>query len=462
MPKTTLGNTPTTLIRLRTAVQQYPWGKQGSASLAARLAKNSVGPDFSIDESKTYAEIWMGTHPNGPSHLYDAPDTSLHSIVASNPAVNLPPSSTAQTQSKVPVPATSSDSPTAGGGGTHIPFLFKILSIQKALPLQAHPDKDLGARLRSQHPDLAPDANHKPEIAVAIGAPLEDAREGESFTGFVGFRPLEDVAASLRNVHELRQAVGDEQAVDAFVREPNREGLKRVWGALLKKGPSGEVKPFVEKLAERVQGGGTDGLTEEQAWLVNKVSQQYPGDAGVFATTFFMNFAKLRKGEALWIGADEVHAYLEGDIIECMAISDNVLNAAFSPPSELAAQIPIFVDMLTYTARPAGHWALPPKAYARGTHGRTTAYDPPLEEFAVLRTVLGNREGREVLKVRGPLVGIVTKGAVAVSSGGEDMVLDEGGVVYVVHGGAGEREVGIELKEAGVNGEGEVWWAVCE
>ncbi|KZT66184.1 mannose-6-phosphate isomerase [Daedalea quercina L-15889] len=462
MPKTTIDSTPATLIRLRTAVQQYPWGKQGSSSLAARLAKTSVGPDFSIDESKTYAEIWMGTHPNGPSHLYDAPDTSLHSIVTANPAAHLPPTSKAQSQSKVPVPATSSDSPSSGGGGTHIPFLFKILSIQKALPLQAHPDKALGARMREQHPDLAPDANHKPEIAVAIGAPLEDAREGESFTGFVGFRPLEDTVASLKNVPELKQAVGDHQVVDAFIHGPTCDGLKRVWGALLTRGPSGEVKPFVEKLAERLRKGSTAGLSDEQAWLVNKMSKQYPGDVGILATTFFMNFVKLQKGQALWIGADEVHAYLEGDIIECMAISDNVFNAAFSPPEELTAQVPIFVDMLTYTARPATNWALPPKPYAGATHGRTTAYDPPLEEFAVLRTALSGGEAREVLRVRGPLVGIVTKGGLAVRSGGEEMVLEEGGVVYVVHGGAGERQVEVELREAGEDGEGEVWWSVCE
>ncbi|EPT00566.1 hypothetical protein FOMPIDRAFT_20241, partial [Fomitopsis schrenkii] len=409
------------LIRLRTAVQQYPWGKHGSSSLAAHLAQNSVGPDFSIDESKAYAEIWMGTHPNGPSTLYDAPDTSLRSIITSNPSAHLPPCSRAETESKVPVPGTHSESPTGGGGGTprHLPFLFKILSIQKALPLKAHPDKDLGARMREQHPDLASDACHKPEIAVAIGPPLQDAREGESFTGFVGFRPLKDIAQSLRDIPELRQAVGNESAVGTFVKGPTQEGLKRVWGALLEKGPSGKVKPFVEKLAERVRSGDTEGFTEEHAWLVNKVSQQYPGDVGVLATTFFMNFAKLQKGEALWIGADEVHAYLAGDIIECMALSDNVVNAAFAPPGELAAQLPVFVEMLTYTARPAAHWALPPTPYARSVRGRTTAYDPPLEEFVVLGTALRRGEENEVLRVSGPLIGIVTQGAVAVRSGGE-------------------------------------------
>lgn len=175
-----------------------------------------------------------------------------------------------------------------------------------------------------------------------------------------------------------------------------------------------------------------------------------------------MNFAKLQKGEALWIGADEVHAYLAGDIIECMALSDNVVNAAFAPPGELAAQLPVFVEMLTYTARPAAHWALPPTPYARSVRGRTTAYDPPLEEFVVLGTALRRGEENEVLRVSGPLIGIVTQGAVAVRSGGEEMVLREGGVVYVVCGGAGERDVEVELKEVGDGGEGEIWWSVCE
>lgn len=74
MPTTTIDNTPAALIRLRTAVQQYPWGKHGSSSLAAHLAQNSVGPDFSIDESKAYAEV------RSPNRIY--PD--VHSSTCSD------------------------------------------------------------------------------------------------------------------------------------------------------------------------------------------------------------------------------------------------------------------------------------------------------------------------------------------------------------------------------------------
>ena len=62
---------------------------------------------------------------------------------------------------------------------------------------------------------------------------------------------------------------------------------------------------------------------------------------------------------------------------------------------------------------------------------------------------------REALQVRGPMVGVVTSGTLAVRAGGEEMVLGEGGVVYVVHDGAGRREVEVQVMEAGEGGEGE-------
>ena len=58
------------------------------------------------------------------------------------------------------------------------------------------------------------------------------------------------------------------------------------------------------------------------------------------------------------------------DIIECMAVSDNVVNAAFDSPSSLASQVDTFVDMLTYTARPLSHWSLPAQRYEHAYHGR--------------------------------------------------------------------------------------------
>jgi mannose-6-phosphate isomerase len=190
-----------------------------------------------------------------------------------------------------------------------VPFLFKILSIGKALPLQAHPDKDLGAALNKRNPTEFVDANHKPEIAVAIAGEVDPiganyAENGPiAFTGFCGFRPLERIAHSLRNVRELREAVADDEAVNAFLASPTKEGLKKVYGALLTNGKEHpeRVKELVEKLVDRVTSAGIGQAADEEtivlSRLVNKVNEQYKGDVGVFSVPFFMNFVRLRRGE---------------------------------------------------------------------------------------------------------------------------------------------------------------------
>lgn len=144
-----------------------------------------------------------------------------------------------------------------------------------------------------------------------------------------------------------------------------------------------------------------------------------------------------------------------------MAISDNVVNAAFDAPESLASQVNTFVEMLTYTARPVSHWALPCEAYPHSRTGRTSQYNPPMEEFVVLGTLLDSRSANteRLGAVSGPTIGIVTKGKarIAVGKGGEQLELDEGGVVFIAPG----NDIQIELLEgSGAEGsEGEVWWS---
>jgi len=49
-----------------------------------------------------------------------------------------------------------------------MPFLFKILSVEQALSIQAHPHKELAQKLHSQFPEIYKDPNHKPEIAISL------------------------------------------------------------------------------------------------------------------------------------------------------------------------------------------------------------------------------------------------------------------------------------------------------
>ena len=270
----------------------------------------------------------MGTHQNGPAHLFDSPSRSLLDLIRANPNFHLGEKLSNKWPSR-----------------TQIPYLFKVLSIRKALPLQVHPDKALAEQLHQSDPNASVDADHKPEIAVAIGEPLCITRakypeEGRAtvghaevdnpdtaFMGFVGFRPLEEIKAFLEKVPELVAAIDAPDLVIKFTKGPSKEILKQVYARLLKRGAEAreEVAAAVNKLQGRMMQNGAYVLgSRESEFLFRlfvKVNAQHSGDAGVLATTFFMNFVKLRKGEALYIGADEAHAYMEGG-----ALSSNILN----------------------------------------------------------------------------------------------------------------------------------------
>jgi mannose-6-phosphate isomerase len=136
------------------------------------------------------------------------------------------------------------------------------------------------------------------------------------------------------------------------------------------------------------------------------------------------------------------------DIIECMAASDNVVNAAFVPPKQ--RDLHTFTDMLTYTSREPSHWALSAMPLERSVHGLTTKFSPPLEEFEVLHTVLDEKSLEAIRPARGPTVGVVVEGSGVTFEIGEERLqsIPRGGIVLVAPG------LGVT-----VEGDGEVWWA---
>ena len=103
-------------MELRCAVQQYQWGKVGKKSLVAELAANGRPDEFCVDGTAPYAELWMGTHPNGPSMLKGLQSPSLADHIAKDPKI------LGDESRKV--------------FGDQLPFLFKVLSVQKALSIQ--------------------------------------------------------------------------------------------------------------------------------------------------------------------------------------------------------------------------------------------------------------------------------------------------------------------------------------
>lgn len=362
----------------------------------------------------------MGTHPSNPSKDLTTGRTLLD-LVQDNQAL-LASSVASKYENK-------------------LPFLFKILSIGKALSIQAHPNKKLAEKLHARDPKNYPDDNHKPEMAIAI----------TPFEGFCGFRPLAEISHFLENVPALRQLVGDDKAqsfIDTVKANPddktqNKKALQTVFGAVLfaseddlAKATSSLVEAASSQGAEFAAGGVSSTSGSVLSELVTRLHGHFGSDYGLFVL-FFLNFIKLSPGEALFLQADDIHAYVSGDIVECMASSDNVVRAGFTPKFK---DVDTLVGMLTYNYAPIEEQKMEPvdypyvtlnrAAYSSGSEAKL--YDPPIEEFSVVRTVLrGNGSKATFDPLDGPSIIICTGGKGKISVGPTVKEIKEGYVYFV-------------------------------
>ncbi|TGJ80023.1 hypothetical protein E0Z10_g8741 [Xylaria hypoxylon] len=414
---------PVPLLRLQCGVNSYDWGKVGSESAAAKFAAATPSDSLTIESEKPYAELWMGTHPSNPSKDLES-GRNLLDLVGSN-AMLLGPSVKARY-------------------GPKLPFLFKVLSINKALSIQAHPNKKLAEQLHANDPKNYPDDNHKPEMAIAI----------TDFEGLCGFRPLGEIAHFLASVPALRQLVGEDasksfiatvrgQENDDSSKEQNKRALRSAFSALLQSSPE-EVASASKSLVSEAESKGADFADcgtnstsgETMARLVTRLNQQFPDDIGLFVL-FFLNYVTLSPGEALFLKADDIHAYVSGDIIECMAASDNVVRAGFTPKFK---DVQNLVDMLTYNYAPIEEQKMSPTEYpyavlnraAYSSGSEAALYNPPIDEFSVIRSVLkGNGSKVTFDPIDGPSIIICTSGQGKISVGTKIEEIKEGYVFFV-------------------------------
>ncbi|EAS30409.2 mannose-6-phosphate isomerase [Coccidioides immitis RS] len=414
------------LFRLQCGVNSYDWGKLGNESAAAQFAAASAAADFSVQNDKPYAELWMGTHPSLPSKDLET-DRTLLDLVQSNQAL-LGPEIYEKYSGK-------------------LPFLFKVLSIRKALSIQAHPNKELAEVLHKRDPKNYPDDNHKPEMTIAI----------TPFEGLCGFRPLAEIVHFLRTVKPFRELVGEKAAQDfeaavegddTDVNDKNKAALRALFTTLMQSSPDA-IKDATKKLVDSAQGSpDTFAVSEaspstnpsdpaEMAALVVRLNGQFPDDIGLFVL-FFLNFIKLGPGEAMFLKADDIHAYISGDIIECMASSDNVVRAGFTPKFK---DVSTLTSMLTYSYAPIEEQKMHPTEYPYATLNTVSytsgssamLYDPPIEEFSVIKTDL-NAAGAKVTfePISGPSVIICTSGTGRIRIGDAKCVDVKPGYVFFV------------------------------
>lgn len=293
-------------------------------------------------------------------------------------------------------------------------FVLKILSIAKALPLQLHPNKELATKLHKQDPDQFTDPNHKPEIAVALSV----------FEVFAGFKPLSEIQPlfSLSALSSYSPAA----PVDKWDNETLREVTRN-----LLKADEATVKTIESDLLNTPRSDLEAVNAEYILDLLPRLQGQYgPGDAGSVVALTCMNFLTFQPLDAIYIPADGIHAYLSGNIVECMARSNNVLNVGFCPPAD-RNNVDMFSDTLTFKSHSKEDVVLPKQKSERSKTGKTEVYKPPMSEFDMIFAGLRAGESDELKASDGPGVLLVTQGTGKMSAEGKEFELKEGFIYYV-------------------------------
>lgn len=165
-----------------------------------------------------------------------------------------------------------------------------------------------------------------------------------------------------------------------------------------------------------------------------------------------MNFLEYNTGDATCVPADAPHAYLSGNIVECMARCNNDLNTGFCPRADRGS-IELFSAALTFSPHSPDEVLLPSKPSSRGKNRTTVEYAPPMSEFNMLKTELQKGEKEVVEKIGGPSVLFSTSGEGWMRARGEEFEIKEGFVFFV-----GQR-VEVELVAPGG---GFIWLMLSE
>lgn len=128
--------------------------------------------------------------------------------------------------------------------------------------------------------------------------------------------------------------------------------------------------------------GPTSDQVSDVFFTLNK---DFPNDVGCLCI-FFLNILKLQPGEAIFLAANEPHAYLDGDCIECMACSDNVIRAGLTPKFR---DVNTLIENLNYTAEPGESKLFQPTELDKFS----LLFKPPVEDFAVVKVSVSVKFG---------------------------------------------------------------------
>jgi mannose-6-phosphate isomerase len=369
---------------LMNTVRHYPWGSR-------TVIPELLGEPSPAD--RPYAELWMGAHPDAPSVLSNG--TPLDKAIEEQPDVLL-------------------GTAVHRRFGTRLPFLMKVLAAEQPLSLQAHPTNEQAqAGFAAEEAAGVPrydqtrtfkDPFHKPELLLAL----------TTFEALCGFRPVEESLHCLAKlqVPELKPTIA------ALA----RGGLRAAIPQLIALSP--EIRTVlvsaVAEAARRFVAAHDPEFINTYRWAAS-LAETYPADPGV-VISLMCNHLKLAPGEAVFLPAGNLHAYLSGAGVEVMASSDNVLRGGLTAKHvDLAA----LIEVLDFTDGrvPVIHPVLGPGGLR---------YPVPVEDFDLTRCQLDRQSG--TLTTRGPQLLLCTEGTVVLTSADGELTLEKGASAFVPAG----------------------------
>jgi|CXWL01.1.fsa_nt_gi mannose-6-phosphate isomerase len=317
----------------------------------------------------------MGAHPRGSSRLVrGGVSTTLVDIIARDGRREL-------------------GEAVAAAFGSRMPFLLKVLAASQPLSLQAHPsaaqarlgfdrEERLGIPLDAPHRNYK-DGSHKPELICAL----------TPFDALCGFRRVADTLA-------LFDALGvtEVDATLAPLRWSDRvAGLSATLHAIMTKPEPARSEMVAAVVAACAAHEGP--FRAECQWAV-RLERLYSGDPGV-VTSLLLNLVHLEPGEAIYLGAGNLHAYLEGVGVEIMASSDNVLRGGLTPKHVDLDELLDVLEFVDGQIAPLRAWHVDEDE---------EVWDTPAREFRLSRIRV--REHRVSRPVSGPEILLCVDGRI--------------------------------------------------
>lgn len=286
-----------TAYKLQGIHRHYDWGGKSFIPQLMHIKNEALKP---------YAEYWMGAHPSAPALI-----STKDGLIALDQLIQQKPTEFLGIK-------------TVEKFGS-LPYLFKILDVEKMLSIQVHPSKSnavlgfekeqlAGIPIDAAHRNYK-DQNHKPEVMVALS----------DFWLLHGFLPVEQLKLRLTELEPLRSLL-------SVFGTNNYAGLYSYFMRLSDTASDAILKPLVTMAVTDVALGKVD--KSHPHWWANKYYNGVVPDSKIdkgILSIYILNIVNVPKYQAVFQGAGLLHAYLEGQNIELMANSDNVLRGGLTP-----------------------------------------------------------------------------------------------------------------------------------